>query len=145
MSDNAGAEAPKGFPPNSIHAVRTAQQIHVQLSAMADHKASILMGATFVIFTINDSQAFMNLPRGVAHTFTAADQSVVSGAGCSDTYAGDHYDATAEEIALVLTNVDADTVEVEYEVFSDEGDLSGSPLGTSATGSFQMTSQLEAL
>lgn len=46
-----------GFSPNAIHLVRTAQQIHVQLSAMADHKASILMGATFVIFTITIGQA----------------------------------------------------------------------------------------
>jgi Family of unknown function (DUF5706) len=45
------------FPPNAIHLVRTAQQIHVQLSAMADTKASILMGATFVIFTIAIGQA----------------------------------------------------------------------------------------
>ena len=45
------------FPPNAIHLVRTSQQIHVQLSAMADHKASILMGATFVIFTITIGQA----------------------------------------------------------------------------------------
>jgi hypothetical protein len=37
--------------------VRTSQQIHVQLSAMADTKASILMGATFVIFTITIGQA----------------------------------------------------------------------------------------
>jgi hypothetical protein len=47
----------RAFPPNAIHLVRTAQQIHVQLSAMADHKASILMGATFVIFTITIGQA----------------------------------------------------------------------------------------
>ena len=45
------------FPPNAVHLVRTAQQVHVQLSAMADHKASILMGATFVIFTITIGQA----------------------------------------------------------------------------------------
>jgi hypothetical protein len=45
------------FPPNAVHLVRTAQQIHVQHSAMADHKASILMGATFVIFTIAIGQA----------------------------------------------------------------------------------------
>ncbi len=44
------------FSPNAIHLVRTAQQIHLQLSAMADHKASILMGATFVIFTISIGQ-----------------------------------------------------------------------------------------
>lgn len=45
------------FSVNGIHLVRTAQQIHVQLSAMADTKASILMGATFVIFTITIGQA----------------------------------------------------------------------------------------
>ncbi len=45
------------FPANAIHLVRTTQQIHVQLSAMADHKASILMGATFVLFTITIGQA----------------------------------------------------------------------------------------
>ena len=53
------AERPpeNSFPPNAVHLVRTAQQIHVHLSAMADHKASILMGATFVIFTITIGQA----------------------------------------------------------------------------------------
>ena len=45
------------FAPNAVHLVRTAQQVHVHLSAMADHKASILMGATFVIFTISIGQA----------------------------------------------------------------------------------------
>ena len=53
-----GGPTPRSsFPPNSIHMIRTTQQIHVQLSAMADHKASILMGATFVIFTITIGQA----------------------------------------------------------------------------------------
>ncbi len=45
------------YPPNAIHLMRTTQLAHVQYSAMADHKASILMGATFVIFTITVSQA----------------------------------------------------------------------------------------
>ena len=55
----AEVEPPKQrtFAPNAVHLVRTAQQVHVQLSAMADHKASILMGATFVIFTIAIGQA----------------------------------------------------------------------------------------
>jgi hypothetical protein len=53
----ADQPAQTSFPPNAIHLVRTAQQIHVHLSAMADHKASILMGATFVIFTITIGQA----------------------------------------------------------------------------------------
>jgi hypothetical protein len=37
--------------------MRTTQLAHFQLSAMADHKASILMGASFVIFTITIGQA----------------------------------------------------------------------------------------
>src|SRR5206468_4662885 len=52
----------KAFPVNAIHVVRTAQQINVQLSAMADQKASILMGATFVIFTIAIGQAHGAMP-----------------------------------------------------------------------------------
>ncbi|TZG29335.1 Pycsar system effector family protein [Sphingomonas montanisoli] len=44
---------PKGtFAPDAVHLLRTTQQIQYQLSQMADQKASMLMGATFVIFTI---------------------------------------------------------------------------------------------
>lgn len=50
-------EPARDYSPNAIHLVRTAQQIQVQLSAMADHKASILMGATFVVFTIAINQS----------------------------------------------------------------------------------------
>lgn len=35
-----------------IYMLRTAQQNHVQLSLMADQKASILVGASFVVFTL---------------------------------------------------------------------------------------------
>ncbi len=42
----------ESFPPNAVHVIRTAQQIHVMLSQMADQKANILLAATFVIFTI---------------------------------------------------------------------------------------------
>jgi hypothetical protein len=52
----------KIFPANAIHVVRTAQTINLQLSAMADQKASILMGATFVIFTITIGQAHGTTP-----------------------------------------------------------------------------------
>lgn len=45
------------YPANAVHMMRTTQLSHVQLSAMADHKASILMGASFVIFTITIGQA----------------------------------------------------------------------------------------
>lgn len=57
MSGEESGKPDPAFSSNAIHLVRTAQQIHVQLSAMADHKASILMGATFVIFTISIGQA----------------------------------------------------------------------------------------
>ena len=51
MDDSEKAGQPQ-YSPNAIHLMRTTQLAHFQLSAMADHKASILMGATFVIFTI---------------------------------------------------------------------------------------------
>lgn len=49
--------SPSGYSNHAIHLVRTAQQINVSLSQMADQKASILMGATFVVFTISVGQA----------------------------------------------------------------------------------------
>jgi Family of unknown function (DUF5706) len=56
MSDDQAPET-RVFSPNAIHLVRTTQQINVTLSQMADQKASILMGATFVVFTIAVGQA----------------------------------------------------------------------------------------
>ncbi len=48
---------PRGtFAPDAVHLLRTTQQIQYQLSQMADQKASLLMGATFVIFTITIGQ-----------------------------------------------------------------------------------------
>jgi len=44
------------YPANAVHLMRTAQLAQMQLSAMADAKANILMGATFVIFTITIGQ-----------------------------------------------------------------------------------------
>lgn len=46
-----------GYSNHAIHLVRTAQGINLTLSQMADSKASILMGATFVVFTITMGQA----------------------------------------------------------------------------------------
>jgi hypothetical protein len=46
-----------GSPANAIHLVRTTQQAQYQLSQMADQKASMLMAATFVIFSITIGQA----------------------------------------------------------------------------------------
>lgn len=51
------APSDRVYPANAIHLVRTTQLIQMQLSQMADHKASILMGATFVVFTISIGQA----------------------------------------------------------------------------------------
>jgi hypothetical protein len=49
------------FPSDSVQAVRTAVQMQYQLSAMADQKAGLLMGASFVVFTIAMANA---LARG---------------------------------------------------------------------------------
>ena len=45
------------FPPNAVHLVRTIQNNTLMLSNMADNKASILMGATFVVFSIAVSRS----------------------------------------------------------------------------------------
>ena len=56
MSSENGGEKPV-LVPNAVHLVRTVQQLNLSLSQMADQKASILMGATFVVFTISVGQA----------------------------------------------------------------------------------------
>jgi hypothetical protein len=48
---------PSRYSNDAIHLLRTSQQINLALSQMADTKASILMGATFVVFTIAVGQA----------------------------------------------------------------------------------------
>ncbi|MDK2761440.1 MAG: DUF5706 domain-containing protein [Sphingopyxis sp.] len=63
------------FPPNAVHLVRTNQQITMQLSQMADQKASILMGATFVVFTLAIGQAragggTLSMPLAILATFS---------------------------------------------------------------------------
>lgn len=50
MTDETDPREP--LSPQFVHVVRTCQAIHLQLSQMADQKASILMAATFVIFTV---------------------------------------------------------------------------------------------
>jgi hypothetical protein len=49
--------SPSGYSNHAIHLVRTSQQINLMLSQMADTKASILMGATFLVFTLSVGQA----------------------------------------------------------------------------------------
>ncbi len=56
MADEEAREIP-AYSPNAVHMMRTVQLAQFQLSAMADTKASILIGATFVIFTITIGQA----------------------------------------------------------------------------------------
>lgn len=46
----------RNFSVHAVHLIRTTQQINVALSQMADQKASILMGATFLVFTISIGQ-----------------------------------------------------------------------------------------
>src|SRR3546814_19987570 len=63
------------YPPNAVHLVRTNQQLTMQLSQMADQKASILMGATFVVFTLALGQAragagALSLPLTIIATFS---------------------------------------------------------------------------
>lgn len=57
VSDMASSKPPVGHPdyefPKEVHNLLvTAQSNHLALSEMADSKASILMGATFVVFTL---------------------------------------------------------------------------------------------
>ena len=62
-----GKAALSDYSPHAIHLVRTTQQMTLQLSAMADQKASILMGASFLVFSISVSRAFAgHLPVSLA-------------------------------------------------------------------------------
>lgn len=53
---NQAQEVRATYSADGVHLLRTTQQIQYQLSQMADQKASLLMGATFVIFTITVGQ-----------------------------------------------------------------------------------------
>ncbi|MGN3974425.1 Pycsar system effector family protein [Tsuneonella sp. SYSU-LHT278] len=48
---------PGAFATNAVQMLRTAQASTLQLSQMADQKASILMGATFVVFSLSVGRA----------------------------------------------------------------------------------------
>lgn len=45
------------YPNNAVHMIRYVSSAHLRLSQMADSKASLLMGATFVTFTITVGQS----------------------------------------------------------------------------------------
>lgn len=53
----AASADPEVYAPQAVHLVRTVTMANVALSQMADQKASIMMGATFVVFTISIGQA----------------------------------------------------------------------------------------
>jgi hypothetical protein len=54
---NGETERAPVLSPQAIHLVRTATTANLTLSQMADQKASILMGANFVVFTVAVGQA----------------------------------------------------------------------------------------
>lgn len=54
---NEASNPPGGVPADAIHLVRTTQQMQSTLSQMADQKASMLLAATSVIFSITLGQA----------------------------------------------------------------------------------------
>lgn len=51
--------SPSGYSNHAIHLVRTTMNNTLKLSQMADQKASILMGATFLVFSISVSRALV--------------------------------------------------------------------------------------
>ncbi len=51
------AQARRRFSPHAVHLLRTAQMNTLTLARMADHKASILLGATFVVFSLSIGRA----------------------------------------------------------------------------------------
>jgi hypothetical protein len=55
--EDTNEPAPVVFAQDTVNALRTVQQLTLTLSQMADQKASILMGATFVVFSISISRA----------------------------------------------------------------------------------------
>ena len=59
QDDERGREdrPPRKFASNAVQMLRTVQANTQALSQMADQKASILMGATFVVFSISVSRA----------------------------------------------------------------------------------------
>jgi hypothetical protein len=57
MHDGDPAARAKAWSSDGVHLLRTTQQIQYQLSQMADTKANMLLGVTFLIFTISVGQA----------------------------------------------------------------------------------------
>ena len=59
----SAAEPDAGFSANAVHLLRTVQLNSLRLSQMADQKASMLMGASFLVFSIAVSRTMAgNVP-----------------------------------------------------------------------------------
>ena len=56
---STAAAPPAAYSPNAIHALRTVQNNTLTLARMADQKASILMGASFLVFSIAVSRTLV--------------------------------------------------------------------------------------
>ncbi|WP_293902454.1 Pycsar system effector family protein [Phenylobacterium sp.] len=69
---NQAAEVRRTFSADGVHLLRTTQQIQYQLSQMADQKASMLLGVTFVIFTISVGQVTAGHPQPALLVLAAA-------------------------------------------------------------------------
>lgn len=96
-------------------------------------------GTAFVVFYMDDINALRNL-RGQGPTSFDGNNydEPITAQGCSDTYAGDHYDAAAEEIELEVEQVDDETLAVDYVVTSSDGNLTEHEAPTNAAGSFAL-------
>ena len=57
-----GAVATPAYSADGVHLLRTTHQVQYQLSQMADQKANMLLGITFVIFTLAIGQARGGVP-----------------------------------------------------------------------------------
>lgn len=60
------------FAVQGIHLLRTSMQVQYQLSQMADQKANMLLGITFVIFTISLGQVKIGRPEPALLVLAAA-------------------------------------------------------------------------
>ncbi len=58
LGTSAAVPPAPAYSQHAIHMLRTVQNNTLKLSQMADQKASILMGAAFLVFSIAVSQAF---------------------------------------------------------------------------------------
>lgn len=57
LAPPAGESSGRTFSPHAIHLMRTAQLGGLTQSRMADQKASILLGATFLVFSLSITRA----------------------------------------------------------------------------------------